>query len=67
MEDPVLRRITVDTEVDWFRVKDMVAKGLQDSMEARLATLPGGKDGQAAKTVRRELEERLKKVCLRAW
>jgi hypothetical protein len=63
MEEPTLRRIAVDREVDWLTVQDNVTRGLQSSLDARLATLPGGRDGPAAKGVKRELEERIKKVC----
>lgn len=63
MDDAVISRITVEQEADWIRVQDNFAKGLQASMEARLGSLPGGKDGQEAKAVRKELEYRLKKVC----
>ena len=64
MEEPTIRRIAVDRESDWFRVQENIATGLQKSLDARLATLPGGRDGAAAKGVRRELEERIKKVRL---
>jgi hypothetical protein len=64
MEEPTIRRITVERESDWLRVQENIGKGLQKSLDARLATLPGGRDGPAAKGVKRELEERIKKVCL---
>jgi hypothetical protein len=63
MEEPTIRRITVERESDWLRVQENIGKGLQKSLDARLATLPGGRDGLAAKGVKRELEERIKKVC----
>ena len=63
MEEPTIRRITVERESDWLRVHENIGKGLQKSLDARLATLPGGRDGPAAKGVKRELEERIKKVC----
>jgi hypothetical protein len=63
MEEPTIRRITVEGESDWIRVQENIGKGLQKSLDARLATLPGGRDGPAAKGVKRELEERIKKVC----
>jgi hypothetical protein len=63
MEEPTIRRITVERESDWLRVQENIGKGLQKSLDARLATLPGGRDGPAAKGVKRELEERIKKVC----
>lgn len=62
MDEPERVRITVEHEVDWIRVQDNLKKGLQQSLEGRLASLPGGKDGPAAKKVRRELEGRLRKV-----
>jgi hypothetical protein len=62
MEEPSIRRIAVEREVDWLKIQDNVKNGLQATLEAKLATLPGGKDGSAAKGLRRELEERIKKV-----
>jgi len=62
MEEPTIRRITVERESDWLRVQENIGKGLQNSLDARLATLPGGRDGPTAKGVKRELEERIKKV-----
>jgi hypothetical protein len=62
MDEPTLRRITIEREEDWIRVQQDVDKALISTMGARLATLPGGKDGAAAKGVRRELELRIKKV-----
>jgi len=62
MDEPTLRRITIEREEDWIRVQQDVDNRLLATMEARLATLPGGKDGPAAKSVRRELEVRIKKV-----
>lgn len=63
MQEATIARITVEQEADWLRVQDNFAKGLLASMEARLASLPGGKDGAEAKAVRKELEYRIKKVC----
>lgn len=62
MDEATIARITVEQEVDWLRVQENFVKGLQASMEARLASLPGGKDGSEATAVRNELEHRLKKV-----
>jgi hypothetical protein len=62
MDEATLRRITIEREEDWIRVQQDVDKALISTMEARLATLSGGKDGAAAKSVRRELELRIKKV-----
>lgn len=69
MDEPTLRRIAVDRESDWMRVQENITTGLQRSLDARLATLPGGRDGAAAQGVKRELEERIKKVRvdLRSW
>lgn len=57
-----INRIIVEQEADWLRVQDNLAKGMIESMETRLSSLPGGKDGSAAKGVRKELEARLAKV-----
>lgn len=62
MDEPALSRIVVEHETEWIRIQDNLAQGLQTSMEARLASLPGGKDGPAARKVRKELEQRMKKV-----
>jgi hypothetical protein len=62
MDEVTISRITVEQEADWLRVQDNFAKGLQSSMEARLSSLPGGKDGAEATAVRKELEHRIKKV-----
>lgn len=35
---------------------------MMEVMETRLATVPGGKDGDAARTMRRELKARLAQV-----
>lgn len=66
MNDATISRITVEQETDWLRVQDNFVKGLQASMEARLSSLPEGKDGPAAKAVRKELEYRLKMVRLQS-
>ncbi|ODN94709.1 hypothetical protein L198_04850 [Cryptococcus wingfieldii CBS 7118] len=66
MSEP-LSRIAVDHESDWIRVQKNVAQAITDSMEARLATMPGGKDGEAARVMRIELEERLGKIQERMW
>jgi hypothetical protein len=62
MNDATISRITVEQEADWLRVQENFSKGLQASMEMRLASLPDGKEGPTAKAVRKELEYRLKKV-----
>jgi len=63
MDPAVLpRRITIDNEPEWLRIKDNVIKGMNASMETRLATLPGGTRGEAAKTLRKEVEARLSKI-----
>ena len=58
-----MSRIVVETEPDWLRVKDNVSQGMNTSLEARLSSLPGGKDGDIARQIRGEVEARLRKVC----
>lgn len=60
IDDP--QRIAIETEAGWLRIKDNVERGMQASMEARLASLPGGKDGEASRRVRKEIEARMAKV-----
>ena len=62
MSDPELSRIVVESEPGWLRIKDNVDKAIRAATEARLASLPGGKDGDAARRVRREVEARIAKV-----
>ena len=62
MDEVEIARITVEQEADWLRVQDNFAKALQASMEARLASLPGGKDRAEATALRKELEHRIKKA-----
>ncbi|WVF72952.1 hypothetical protein IAT40_007770 [Kwoniella sp. CBS 6097] len=62
MDEPALSRIIIDREDDWLRVKDNVSTSIMGIMEARLSTMPGGKDGDAARAMRAELERRLGKV-----
>ncbi|WVR00143.1 hypothetical protein IAU59_007285 [Kwoniella sp. CBS 9459] len=62
MNEPSLSRIIVDREADWIRVKGNVSTSMLGIMEARLSTMPGGKDGEAATAMRVELEKRLGKV-----
>ncbi|WVO21229.1 uncharacterized protein IAS62_002536 [Cryptococcus decagattii] len=59
MAEVPLSRIVIDSEPDWLRVKKNVSDAMMEVMETRLATMPGGKDGDAARTMRRELEARL--------
>ncbi|WVQ74217.1 hypothetical protein IAR50_003811 [Cryptococcus sp. DSM 104548] len=66
MTEP-LSRIVVDHENDWLRVQRNVSQAMTDSMEARLATMPGGKDGEAARKLRREVEGRMGKLQERMW
>lgn len=65
MDQVPISRVVVETEPDWLRVKGNVAKGVSTALEARLASLPGGKEGETAKRVRKELETRLAKVYSR--
>ncbi|OCF44666.1 hypothetical protein I317_01553 [Kwoniella heveanensis CBS 569] len=62
MDEPSFSRIIIDREADWLRVKNNVSSSIMGIMEARLSTMPGGKDGDAAKAMRAELEKRLGKV-----
>ncbi|OCF61333.1 hypothetical protein L486_00981 [Kwoniella mangroviensis CBS 10435] len=62
MDDPSLSRLVVDREPEWLRVKDNVSSAMFKVMETRLATMPGGKDGESAKVMRKELEIRLKRI-----
>lgn len=57
-----MSRIEVETEADWLRVKENVYLGMKGAMDARLSSLPGGKDGEVSKGVKKELEMRLAKV-----
>ncbi|KAE8539402.1 hypothetical protein D1P53_004502 [Cryptococcus gattii VGV] len=62
MAELPLSRIVIDSEPDWLRVKKNVSDAMMEVMETRLATMPGGKDGDAARTMRRELEARLVQI-----
>ncbi|WRT70181.1 uncharacterized protein IL334_007175 [Kwoniella shivajii] len=62
MDEPSLSRLIIDREPEWLRVKDNVSSALMAAMETRLATIPGGKDGDASKVIRKELEGRLGKI-----
>jgi hypothetical protein len=61
MEAP-LSRISVDTEAGWQRIRDNVDKAITSSMETRLALLPGGKEGESSRRIRKEVEARMAKV-----
>jgi hypothetical protein len=65
MDEP--QRIAVETEAGWLRIRDNVERGMNASMEMRLASLPGGKDGEASRRVRKEIEARMDKVSCRSW
>ena len=60
MDEP--QRIAIETESGWLRIRDNVERGMTASMEMRLASLPGGKDGEASRRVRKEVEARMDKV-----
>jgi len=60
MDEP--QRIAIETEAGWLRIRDNVERGMTASMEMRLASLPGGKDGEASRRVRKEVEARMDKV-----
>ncbi|WWC72060.1 uncharacterized protein I206_106020 [Kwoniella pini CBS 10737] len=62
MNEPTLSRLIVDREPEWLRVKNNVSLALMGTMETRLATMPGGKDGDASKLMRKELEGRISKI-----
>lgn len=55
-------RVSVDTEEAWLRIRGNLDQNMLGILEARLATLPGGKDGVAAQALRQEVEARLLKV-----
>lgn len=60
MDEP--QRIAVETEAGWLRIRENVEKGMMASMELRLASLPGGRDGETSRRVRKEIEARMAKV-----
>jgi hypothetical protein len=62
MNDAALSRIIVENESDWLRVQSNVEQSMTRLMEARLSSLPGGKDGSAAKAARGEVQARLAEV-----
>ncbi|WWC64534.1 uncharacterized protein I303_107144 [Kwoniella dejecticola CBS 10117] len=62
MNEPTLSRLIIDREPEWLRVKDNVSLALMGAMETRLATMSGGKDGEAAKAMRNELEGRIGRI-----
>ncbi|WVQ84648.1 hypothetical protein IAT38_006803 [Cryptococcus sp. DSM 104549] len=57
-----LSRIVIDSEADWLRVQGNVSQAMMEVMESRLAMMPGGKDGEAARAMRTEMEARLGKI-----
>lgn len=61
MEAP-LGRVAVDTEAGWQRIRENVNKAIKQSMETRLALLPGGKEGEASRQLRKEVEARMARV-----
>ncbi|ORX40546.1 hypothetical protein BD324DRAFT_606441 [Kockovaella imperatae] len=65
--DAGITRISVETESDWLRVKANVERSLDQSLEARLAALPGGKTGEASRAVRKEAERRLARIKEELW
>jgi len=62
MNQAPISRIVVESEPDWLRIKGNVNAGMMAVMEARLSALPGEKDGEAARSRRKELESRLARV-----
>ena len=64
MDTAPMSRVVVETESAWLRVQENVDQSLKRAMEIRLASLPGGKDGEAARGVRKEVERRLDRVGL---
>jgi hypothetical protein len=64
MDHPQVSRIVIDNEPAWLRVKSNLVQGMNGLMEARLSTLPGGSNGAAAKSLRKEVESRLAQVSL---
>ena len=62
MDTTSMTRIVVEAEPGWLRIKDNANKAITKAMETRLASLPGGKEGEASEAVRKEVEARLAKV-----
>lgn len=67
MQSELVPRVTVENESDWLRVQGNVDAALNAALETRLAALPGGPRGDAAKRVRPALEERMKALRERMW
>lgn len=62
MDDLQISRIVLESEGGWNRIKGNVDQALGSAMEMRLASLPGGKDGEMSRRVRKEVEVRIAKV-----
>jgi hypothetical protein len=62
MDDQQISRIVIESEGGWVRIKGNVDRSLGAAMETRLASLPGGKDGEMSRRVRKEVEARIAKV-----
>ena len=65
MDETQISRVVIETEGGWVRIKGNVDKALGSAMETRLGSLPGGKDGEMSRRVRKEVEARIAKVCER--
>lgn len=64
--DAQLSRVTVEREADWLRVQANTDAALTSAVEARLAALPGGVRGEAARRIRPKLEEQVELVGVRS-
>ena len=65
MDDQQISRIVVESEGGWVRIKGNVDKALGAALETRLGSLPGGKDGDMSRRVRKEVEVRIARVSCR--
>lgn len=65
--EQALPRIIIEKEEPWLRVQENVNRALAEALEARLAALPGGAQGEQAKKLRPALEQHLASVRQRMW
>lgn len=65
--EQALPRITIEKEEPWLRVQENVNQALADAIEVRLASLPGGAQGEQATKLRPALEQHLASVRQRMW
>lgn len=62
-----LPRIIVEKEDAWLRVQGNLNRALDDALESRLSSLPGGSRGEQAKKLRPVLEQQMNAVRQRMW